>query len=337
MLWPSNKLTMPLMGSSVFILGLVVASTIADETTSRLPTVPAVFNTITLRPNDNNTNNVVTSISTTDPNTHTSTNIINTTNNMNITSTNSTIMPPVTKQKGGTASQRPTTLSTTPKPIGPSKGTSATSTKMDKKTTPKPQTANKNDSTGIIILVVIVIVIIGFGVACLVARKRGRRYSVDFTYRPDEANIPLSTMEPDLPADTVPQNGLKTFESTETTTKEPQEPAEKPEVQEEQKTEADKSVNEPSAESAAPSAAPAPSPDSSEDKPKEDVVEQSPPSPVQPSVEEKTDDEGVNSNKTSVESLKEPNENNSNNAGCSQKSDLELGMTFWDIALDSPV
>lgn len=32
-------------------------------------------------------------------------------------------------------------------------------------------------------------------------------------------------------------------------------------------------------------------------------------------MEEKTDDEGVDSNKTSVESLREANENNSNNAG----------------------
>lgn len=79
--------------------------------------------------------------------------------------------------------------------------------------------------------------------------------------------------------------------------------------------EADKPVVDPSAESAAP----APSPDSSEDKPKEDVVEQSPPAPVQPSTEEKTDDEGAVSNKTSVESLKEANGNNSNNADLSLK------------------
>lgn len=80
--------------------------------------------------------------------------------------------------------------------------------------------------------------------------------------------------------------------------------------------EADGSVAEASAESAA---APAPSPDSTEDEPNEDVVEQSPPAPVQPSGEEKTDDEGADSNKTSVESLKETNENNSNNADFSQK------------------
>lgn len=79
--------------------------------------------------------------------------------------------------------------------------------------------------------------------------------------------------------------------------------------------EADKSVVDPNAESAAPT----PSPDSAEDKPKEDVTEQSPPAPVEPSVQEKTDDEGAVSNQTSVESLKEANENNSNNADFGQK------------------
>lgn len=79
--------------------------------------------------------------------------------------------------------------------------------------------------------------------------------------------------------------------------------------------EADKSVVDPSAESAAP----APPPDGAEDKPEEDAVEQSPPAPVEPSAEEKTDDEGVVSSKTSVESLKEANENNSNNADRQQR------------------
>lgn len=34
-----------------------------------------------------------------------------------------------------------------------------------------------------------------------------QRYSVDFTSRPDEANIPLSTIDPEVPADAAPQNG----------------------------------------------------------------------------------------------------------------------------------
>lgn len=79
--------------------------------------------------------------------------------------------------------------------------------------------------------------------------------------------------------------------------------------------EEDNSAFDPSAESAAP----APSADSSEDKAKGDVVEQSPHSLVEPNMDEKTDDEGIISNKTSVESLKETNENNSNNADVTQK------------------
>lgn len=78
--------------------------------------------------------------------------------------------------------------------------------------------------------------------------------------------------------------------------------------------EADKTVD-PSTESAVP----APLPDSSQDKPKEDVMEQNPAALVKLSVEEKTDDEGIISNKTSVESLKETNENNSNNVDFSQQ------------------
>lgn len=78
--------------------------------------------------------------------------------------------------------------------------------------------------------------------------------------------------------------------------------------------EADKSVDDPGE-----TAALVPPPGSAEDKPKEEAVEQSPPPPVELSVEEKTDDEGVVSNKTSVESLKETNENNSNSADFSQK------------------
>lgn len=48
------------------------------------------------------------------------------------------------------------------------------------------------------------------------------------------------------------------------------------------------------------------------DEPKGGVIQWTPPAM---SVEEKTDDEGINSSKTSVESLREANENNSNNGG----------------------
>ncbi|XP_070846784.1 uncharacterized protein [Chaetodon trifascialis] len=198
--------------------------------------------------------------------------------------------------------------------------------------TAKPN-LDTGDSTGIIILVVIVVVAFAFGIVCYFTRKRGRRYSVDFTSRHDEANIPLSTVEPVPPVDTVSQNGLQTFGKAENDETEPEEPEEKPEVQEEQKAEADKSVVDPSAESAAP----APPPDSAEDKAKEDVVEQAPPAPVEPAVEEKTDDEGVVSSKTSVESLKEANENNSNNADFRLQTDLKSNSLFWDVPLDCPV
>lgn len=77
-------------------------------------------------------------------------------------------------------------------------------------------------------------------------------------------------------------------------------------------------VGEPAADAS--SAAAAAAPDSSEDKPKEDDVESSSPATVMPSSEEKTDDEGAVSTKTSVESLKEPNENNSNNRDSGQRT-----------------
>lgn len=77
-------------------------------------------------------------------------------------------------------------------------------------------------------------------------------------------------------------------------------------------------VGEPAAEPSPASAAAAS--DSSEDKPKEDAVEDSSPAPVKASAEEKTDDEGAVSNKTSVESLKENNENNSNNVDSGQRT-----------------
>lgn len=71
--------------------------------------------------------------------------------------------------------------------------------------------------------------------------------------------------------------------------------------------EAEGAAADPSAESAAP--------DMAKDEPKGGVVERTPSVPAEMSLEEKTDDEGINSNKTSVESLREANENNSNNGG----------------------
>lgn len=80
--------------------------------------------------------------------------------------------------------------------------------------------------------------------------------------------------------------------------------------------EAEKTPANPDAESAAPEATP--------DKPKEDLTEPSSPAATEPTVEEKTDDEGADSNKTSVESLKETNVNNSN----SRDLILQRGLHF---------
>nr|XP_020484254.1 cell wall protein RTB1-like [Labrus bergylta] len=256
---------------------------------------------------------------------------------MNFTTTNSSTLTPtptMTGTEGGETTQDGKTSSPempTPKPGYTDKSPTPT---MEDNNKDKGKTTDekKNDSTGIVILIIIIIIVLGFGVVCFFARKRGRRYSVDFTSRPDDANIPLSIVDPELPINTVPQNGLQTFESVEST-KEPQEPETKPEAQEEQKVDPDKSVVEPAAESAAP----APAPDSPEDKPKEEGVETTPPAPVEPSVDEKTDDEGVVSNKTSVESLKETNENNSNSADFRQKPDLMSSNSFCDVPLDCPV
>lgn len=71
--------------------------------------------------------------------------------------------------------------------------------------------------------------------------------------------------------------------------------------------EAENAAIDPAAESAAPVKPP--------DEPKGDIVEWKPPEHAELRLEEKTDDEGLNSNKTSLESLREANENNSNNAG----------------------
>lgn len=330
---------MPSLGLSFFILGFAVASVTANTAVRAITTASDklganVTYAITVTTLSSNNNNITTDNS---PIINTTQMDVTTSSGTNVTKGSSTISPLTTKQKSdespGNTSHTTMSSVTTPKPKEPTKKTATNPKPKEKTTTAKPKTAAAaSDSTGIIILVVIIIVALAFGVACYFARKRGRRYSVDFTSRPDEANIPLSTIEPELPIDSAPQNGLTTFESAETTTQEPQEPEAKPEAQEEQKAEADKPAVEPSAESAPP----APSPDSSEDKPKEDVVEQPPPAaPVEQNVEEKTDDEGTVSNKTSVESLKETNENNSNNV-C-QLRDLERSSIFWDVPLSCPV
>ncbi|XP_063740354.1 uncharacterized protein si:dkey-27h10.2 isoform X1 [Eleginops maclovinus] len=322
---------MPSLRLFFYIIGLVVVSETAPTSNSVTVTTLITANTTDMTPANSDLNSTtVTTLNT--PNTSDMTgggyNILTTTSqttaNVTPTTINSTMAPKTnltSTVKGGNDITIPDTPMTTPKAMVSKKPMVIA---PDEKKTPKPIKSN-NYNTGIIILVVIILVAVAFGVACFIARKRARRYSVDFTSRPDEANIPLSTMEPDFPVDAAPQNSLQTFESAETTTKELQKPEAKPEVQEEQKAEADKPVEDPGE-----SAALVPSPDSAEDKPKDEVVEQSPPPLVELSLEEKTDDEGVVSNKTSLESLKETNENNSNSADFSQKRDLKKNNIFWD-------
>ncbi|XP_062242927.1 mucin-2 [Platichthys flesus] len=327
---------MGLIDPSFFILGLIMASAMENEPT----TTTRVLFTAAQGLNSSQYN-LTTEMPSTKTTMH-NTSISHIASDMNITSPNITTAPSTTapsttapsttatsttEQKGGE-----TTKGGITNPIGRTKTTSDKKKKTDKKPTTTPQT--EGDLPGIAILIVIILVALGFGVACFIVRKRGRRYSVDFTSRQDEANIPLSIVDPEFHADTVSQNGLTTFESTETKAKEPQGPEGQEEENKSVAAEADKSVVDPGAESAAA----APSPHDSEDKPKEDVAEPSPtPAPVQPSAEEKTDDEGTVSNKTSVESLRETNENNSNSADFRQPTELDSSNIFRDVPLDSPV
>lgn len=308
---------------SFFIPGLVVALVAADQPSANSLAGPFVTaNQLSKNSTSNTTLKGNSTINTVTPSSVTSN--ITTKIPISVTTSNSTFNFTVTKKDGAS------TALPTPKPGG---ATMVPTTKDKGKDMNTPKPAAADDSTGIIIIIVIIIIALVFAVACFFARKRGRRYSVDLTSRPDEANIPLSAVEPEMHIDTVPQNGLQTFESVETPKKESQDLETNPEAQEEQKGDADKSVAEPSADSAAP----APSSDSSVDKSKEDVDEPSPPAPVELSLDEKTDDEGAVSNKTSVESLKETNENNSNNADLIQMTDLMWSKNFQDVPLDCPV
>lgn len=175
--------------------------------------------------------------------------------------------------------RKPSLSSAAPKPNTPVKTTESKTRLRDKMTTAEPSRGG-GDSVGIIILVVIIIIAILAGIVCYVARSRARRYSVDFTSRPDEAHIPLSTVE----ADAVPHNGLQ-FEGTE-----PHEPEEQSEEHMVLNAEPENVVD-----------VGAPSADSSEDQPQQEVPEPGPPAPVETSAGEKTDDDGAAANKTSVE------------------------------------
>lgn len=200
-------------------------------------------------------------------------------------------------------------------------------------TTPSP-TSDGSGSVGIIILVVIIAIALLAALICYVARSKGRRYSMDLSSRPDDVQIPLSTVEHEAPPETITPNGLQ-FEGTEDTTEKPQE-TDEPETQPEDKTaqnaEPEKSTVDASAECAAPPA------DPSEDQSKQDVPEKSPAAPEEPSAEDKADDEGAALN-TSVEPLKESNEPNENNSNCTvlPQRGARDAEAVWDTSLDSMV
>ncbi|XP_056892520.1 uncharacterized protein si:dkey-27h10.2 isoform X2 [Takifugu flavidus] len=280
-------------GPSFIILGVVVAWATADNSMVLLLNSSMSVN-VTVTPFPSNANGTFTT---------SNGNRSSTTAQGNGTSVSTTVQPKSTF----TPSHPPATTTSN----GGNRGRAKTKAP---KVTAQP-VSELDDATGIIILVVIIIIALGFGLACYFARKRGRRYSVDFNSRGDDANIPLSTVEPELTADAVTQNGLKTFENADFSNKEADV---EPTV--ELEAEAEGAAADPSAESAAP--------DTAKDEPKAGVVERTPSVPAEMSVDEKTDDEGINSNKTSVESLREANENNSNNGGPRWQRDL-----FWDVPL----
>ncbi|XP_056135745.1 uncharacterized protein si:dkey-27h10.2 [Lampris incognitus] len=80
---------------------------------------------------------------------------------------------------------------------------------------PRPQS---DDSTGFIIVIVISLAVILLIVACCVTNRKAKMYSVDFSSRQDDVQIPLSTVRPDGPK---AQDGVKTFDSVEIDDDEP--------------------------------------------------------------------------------------------------------------------
>ncbi|XP_061888310.1 uncharacterized protein si:dkey-27h10.2 isoform X2 [Entelurus aequoreus] len=186
----------------------------------------------------------------------------------------------------------------------------------DKRTTAKPLMRKTYDSTGIIVLVVIIIIAIGFSLACCIVKRRQRRYSVDFHSRPDEANVPLSTVEPAVPVDSASHNGLQTFQSDRKSAKDGGEEQEEPDGH---KTEAVDSQQQ-----QADSASTTPPTDDSESKPKDDVdAEKGLRTPEEPAEDHVTD-------RSLDGTPKATNENNSNNTPNSQ-----LSSFFWEVSLDS--
>ncbi|XP_061778959.1 uncharacterized protein [Nerophis lumbriciformis] len=206
--------------------------------------------------------------------------------------------------------------------------TTVTTTKMkdqkDKRTTAKPFMKKTYDSTGIIVLVLIIIIAIGFSLACCFVRRRQRRYSVDFHSRPDEANVPLSTVEPEAPVDSASHNGLQTFQSDRKGAKDVGEEQEEPdghktEAVDSQQQQADSASTTPPADDSENKPA-----DDSENKPKDDVdAEKGLRTPEEPAEDHVTD-------RSLDGTPKATNENNSNNTPNSQ-----LSSFFWEVSLDS--
>ncbi|XP_034045213.1 uncharacterized protein si:dkey-27h10.2 [Thalassophryne amazonica] len=273
-------------GSSVLILGIFMASAIAQDITKS-------FNS-----QMSNSNSTATEM-------YLRSTIPFSTTFINLMSSSISSTPSTTQTKGQETTRKAEVIttprpSTSPKPLTPVPTSLPTQNK--RATTVKPETSRSGGNTGIIIIIVLMIIAaIVFVLVCYFARKRGRRYSVDFASRPDEANIPLSAIEPEVPAGAAPQNGLQTFENADTTTKAAEESEAAPVAKEEEKAEADKSA----AEAAVP-----PSPaDGPGDAGEEDNLDKTH-APAEENLGEKTDDEGMVSNKTSVESLKESDGNN---------------------------
>ncbi|XP_061626896.1 uncharacterized protein si:dkey-27h10.2 isoform X5 [Phyllopteryx taeniolatus] len=242
---------------------------------------------------------------------------------MSYANTNGTTTP-WTAQEGNKSEG--TSYETTPAPMTTSYiySTKMKENQKDKNTTTaKPYTTKRYDSTAIIILVLIIVVAIGFGIACYISKRRGRRYAVDFSTRADEANIPLSTGEPVSANDSAPHNGLQTFESGDKRSKE-----------EEKEEAAAKTVEE--------------------DEPKAEAESASPPADdLQNKAEDaepvKSDEPDQQISHGTAEASPK-NENNSNNAdvmerkgrmsdthGTVKSNDFKSPAIFWEISLDGQV
>ncbi|XP_076004083.1 uncharacterized protein LOC142996852 isoform X2 [Genypterus blacodes] len=314
------------IGPSFFILGLFVASAFQPP-----PTTQSVFNTQQEiqhgQFNDNMNPPTTMPTSTADA-------VTNTTMTLNATastiqSTNTSVKAVSTPRPPRTSLRPPVTSeATTPtsKSVSPHSQTPSTSFKED---------VRKGDTTSIVTIVIILTVVVLVGVIFYFLHRRRRRDTLDFTSRLDEVAIPLSTVEPDVPVDSEAQNGMQNVGSAgagaTSSWATAQEPETKPEGEDEQRADPENS-------DVADGAVSAPSPDGAPDDAIDQSDELSPAAPVEPSPEEQTDDDSTLSNNTSEETLKEPNDNNSNNADVKLNTarDLTSSSIFSEVPLSSP-